>query len=88
MTPTAATMMTPHHFGRRRQREIGKPAQRLHPRDCGIDDPLRYDLLAAKDPGFALEAFEFPSTISGTQVGVAAKAPRGWSNLSEVNAAA
>jgi hypothetical protein len=60
----------------------------MHPRDCGIDDVLRDDRLAAEDFGFMLKDFEFLSTISGTQMGVAAKAPRGWSKLSEVNAAA
>lgn len=54
----------------------------------GVTDTFAYDRLAAKDPGFALEDFDFLSTIAGTQMGVVAKAERGWSNLSDVIAAA
>ena len=53
----------------------------------GVTDTFAYDRLAAKDPGFSLEDFDFLTTIAGTQMGVVAKADRGWNNLSEVIAA-
>lgn len=54
----------------------------------GVTDTFAYDRLAARDPGYALEDFDFLTTIAGTQMGVVAKASRGWSNLSDVIAAA
>ncbi|NNE79538.1 MAG: tripartite tricarboxylate transporter substrate binding protein [Silicimonas sp.] len=54
----------------------------------GVTDTFAYDRLAAKDPGFTLDDFDFLTTIAGTQMGVVAKADRGWTNLSDVIAAA
>lgn len=54
----------------------------------GVTDTFAYDRIAARDPGFTPEDFDFLTTIAGTQMGVVAKDSRGWKNLSDVIAAA
>jgi len=51
-------------------------------------DSLAYGILAAKNPGFALEDFENLTTITGSQTGLISKTDRGWSTLSDVIEAA
>ncbi|WP_323766936.1 tripartite tricarboxylate transporter substrate binding protein [Marinovum sp.] len=54
----------------------------------GITDTFAYGLLATRDPGYAVEDFTYLSTIAGTQMGVVAKADRGWETMSDVIEAA
>ena len=54
----------------------------------GITDTLAYGLLAARDPGYALEDFNVLATLAGTQMAVVAKSDRGWKTFSDVIAAA
>jgi tripartite-type tricarboxylate transporter receptor subunit TctC len=51
-------------------------------------EALTYGILAAQNAGYALEDFTYISTITGTQMGIIAKADRGWKTLADVIEAA
>jgi tripartite-type tricarboxylate transporter receptor subunit TctC len=51
-------------------------------------EALTYGILAAQNAGYALEDFTYISTITGTQMGLIAKADRGWTTLADVIEAA
>lgn len=53
-----------------------------------VAESITYGSQAARNPGYALEDFEYLSTITGTQMGIIAKADRGWTDLGDVIAAA
>jgi len=48
------------------------------------DSTVGYELLAQKNPGFAQTDFSYLTTVAGTQVGMVAKAGRGWKTLADV----
>ena len=54
----------------------------------GITDTFAYGRLAARDPGYKLEDFDYLSTLAGTQMGIVAKTGKGWKNFSDVIKAA
>lgn len=54
----------------------------------GITDTFAYGLQAARDPGYAIEEFDYLTTLAGTQMAVVAKKDRGWTSFSDVIAAA
>jgi tripartite-type tricarboxylate transporter receptor subunit TctC len=54
----------------------------------GVTDTFAYDRQVAKDPGYDIGDFTYLTTLAGTQMGVVAKASRGWKNLSDVIAEA
>jgi len=53
-----------------------------------VDEALSYTVQAARNPGYALEDFDFLSTITGTQMSIIAKSERGWETLADVIEAA
>ncbi|MEM9230573.1 MAG: tripartite tricarboxylate transporter substrate-binding protein [Pseudomonadota bacterium] len=53
-----------------------------------VSESTTYNVQAARNPGYALDDFDYISTISGSQMGVIAKADRGWSTLGDVIEAA
>lgn len=53
----------------------------------GITDTFAYGALAARDPGYTAEDFDFLTTLAGTQMGIVARADRGWGTMSDVFAA-
>lgn len=53
----------------------------------GITDTFAYGRLATRDPGYELADFDFLATLAGTQMGIVAKADRGWKTFSDVIAA-
>lgn len=54
----------------------------------GITDTVAYGVLAARDPGYSLDDFDYLATLAGTQMAVVAKASRGWTDFSDVIEAA
>lgn len=53
-----------------------------------VSEATTYNVQATRNPGYALDDFDYISTISGSQMGIIAKADRGWTNLGDVIAAA
>ena len=47
-----------------------------------------YSPLAMKKPGYAVDDFTYVTTTAGTQLGIVAKASRGWKSIEDVIAAA
>lgn len=54
----------------------------------GITDTFAYGILAARNPGYSSDDFDFLATLAGTQMAVVAKAERGWTTFSDVIEAA
>lgn len=53
-----------------------------------VSEATTYNVQAARNPGYAVDDFDYISTISGSQMGIIAKADRGWKTLADVIAAA
>ncbi|MEO1681509.1 MAG: tripartite tricarboxylate transporter substrate-binding protein [Pseudomonadota bacterium] len=53
-----------------------------------VSEATTYNVQATRNPGYALEDFDYISTISGSQMGIIAKADRGWTTLGDVIEAA
>lgn len=53
-----------------------------------VSEATTYNVQATRNPGYELGDFDYLSTISGSQMGIIAKADRGWKNLGDVIAAA
>ncbi|WP_417209850.1 tripartite tricarboxylate transporter substrate-binding protein [Antarctobacter sp.] len=54
----------------------------------GVTDTFAYGVLAVQKPGYGPEDFDILATIAGTQMGIVARADRGWKTMSDVIAAA
>ncbi|WP_323772097.1 tripartite tricarboxylate transporter substrate binding protein [Antarctobacter sp.] len=54
----------------------------------GVTDTFAYGVLAVQEPGYGLDDFDVLATIAGTQMGIVARADRGWKTMSDVIAAA
>lgn len=49
-----------------------------------VTEATTYAAQATRDPGYTLADFDFISTLTGTQMGIIAKADRGWNDLGDV----
>jgi tripartite-type tricarboxylate transporter receptor subunit TctC len=53
-----------------------------------VSEAMTYNLQAARNPSYSLDDFEYLSAITGSQMGIIARADRGWTTLADVAAAA
>ena len=53
-----------------------------------VTETFAYNVQATRKPGFERDDFKYIATITGTQMGLIAKASRGWKDLGDVIAAA
>ena len=53
-----------------------------------VSEAFTYNIQAARNPSYSLDDFTYLSTITGSQMGIIARADRGWSTLADVAAAA
>lgn len=53
-----------------------------------VSESPTYNAQAARNPGYGLEDFTYLSAITGSQMGIIAKADRGWTSLADVIEAA
>ncbi len=53
-----------------------------------VNEAVTYGVQAARNPGYSVDDFEYLSTLTGSQMGIIAKADRGWNDLGDVIAAA
>lgn len=52
-----------------------------------VSESVGYNMLAEKNPGYSEKDFTFLATTAGTEMGIVAKAARGWKTLADVTAA-
>ncbi|MDT0683562.1 tripartite tricarboxylate transporter substrate-binding protein [Roseicyclus sp. F158] len=69
------------------QHLAGEPADGMTV-GVSVSEATTYAVQAARDPGFDVSSFDYLSTITGTQMGIIAKADRGWDNIGDVIEAA
>lgn len=53
-----------------------------------VSEAFTYNIQAARNPSYTLDDFTYLSTITGSQMGIIARADRGWATLADVAAAA
>ncbi|MCZ4313160.1 tripartite tricarboxylate transporter substrate binding protein [Comamonadaceae bacterium G21597-S1] len=52
-----------------------------------VSETTGYNMLAEKNPGYTEKDFTYLATTAGTEMGIVAKASRGWKTLADVTAA-
>lgn len=53
-----------------------------------VSEATTYNVQAMRNPGYSIDDFDYISTLTGSQMGIIAKADRGWTTLADVIAAA
>lgn len=53
-----------------------------------VSEATTYNVQAARNPGYTIDDFDYISTLTGSQMGIIAKADRGWQTLGDVIEAA